>query len=102
MPLENIELREVSQTHEDGYGVIPLTRGSQSRQTYRQKGGQQSPGALGSYCSVSTKFVFGAAKKNLKYIVVTVTQHQGIDATELYTHKMVKMVPKRAISLSHA
>lgn len=34
--------------------------------------------------------------------MVTVAQHQVIDATELYTHKMVKMVPKRAISLPRA
>lgn len=54
-------------------------------------------GGVGSYCSVGTKFVFGW-QKNFE-IVVTVAQHQVIDATELYTHKMIKMVPKRAISL---
>lgn len=46
---------------------------------------------------MGTKFVFGW-QKNFE-IVVTVAQHQVIDATELYTHKMIKMVPKRAISL---
>ena len=84
MILEDIMLSERSQSQKDKYCVIPVTWGTSSSQTHRDRkenGGCQVPRErdMGSYCLMGAGFQFYKMKEFWRWMVVTVAQHhEGI------------------------